>query len=283
MDTPPVYRLVGFAVALVALFGVAWAAGARVDPETADGTLPHGEMGAGEGFRLVPEGTSFASGEPADLRFRIVDAGGETVRDFDLEHERRMHLIVVRGDLGHFQHLHPRQLPDGSWRAEVELPSGGVYRAFADFAADGHSATLSADLSASGQSDPEPLPEPAVRTDAGDGYEVRLESGDSVADGTLRFAVSRNGRPVRSVEPYLGADGHLVVLREDDLEFLHVHPLGEPGGSGPIAFEVTYPAPARYRLFLQFKHGDEVRTAAFTRDVGGTERQAHAEGGGHGH
>ena len=55
------------------------------------------------------------------LAFRIVDEAGETVTDFDTEHERRMHLIVVRRDLSGFQHVHPEQLADGSWRVRSTL------------------------------------------------------------------------------------------------------------------------------------------------------------------
>jgi hypothetical protein len=73
---------------------------------------------------------------------------------------------------------------------------------------------------------------------------------------------------VDAVEPYLGADGHLVALREHDQAFLHTHPEGEPGGPGPIEFGVEYPTAGRYRLFLQFKHAGEVHTAEFTQEVG---------------
>ena len=38
-----------------------------------------------------------------------------------------------------------------------------------------------------------------------------------------RLTVSRDGAPV-AVQPYLGAFGHLVALREGDLAYLHVHP-----------------------------------------------------------
>ena len=54
----------------------------------------------------------------------------------------------------------------------------------------------------------------------------------------------------------------LVALREGDLAFLHVHPTGD----GP-SFEVEFPTPGRYRLFLQFKHEGRVQTAAFTQEV----------------
>ena len=54
-------------------------------------------------------------GRRFELAFRIADRRGQTVRDFDVEHTKRMHLIVVRRDMTGFQHLHPTQRPDGSW------------------------------------------------------------------------------------------------------------------------------------------------------------------------
>jgi hypothetical protein len=86
----------------------------------------------------------------------------------------------------------------------------------------------------------------------------------------VRFTITRDGQELDSVEPYLGADGHLVALREHDQAFLHTHPEGTPGGRGPISFRVEYPSAGRYRLFLQFKHAGEVRTAAFTQRVTGS-------------
>jgi hypothetical protein len=86
-------------------------------------------------------------------------------------------------------------------------------------------------------------------------------------EASLVFDVSRNGRAVRDLEPYLGALGHLVALREGDLAFLHVHP-GTEEGSGPrIAFRAAFPSQGRYRLFLQFAHEGRVQTAAFTVEV----------------
>ena len=45
-----------------------------------------------------------------------------TVRAFDVEHAKRMHLILARRDLSGFQHLHPRQAADGSWSVRARLP-----------------------------------------------------------------------------------------------------------------------------------------------------------------
>ena len=77
--------------------------------------------------RTAPRGKPFA------LAFRIVDRSGQTVRDFDVEHTKRMHFIVVRRDMTGFQHLHPTENPDGTWSVPVTLPDAGSYRVFADF------------------------------------------------------------------------------------------------------------------------------------------------------
>jgi hypothetical protein len=231
------------------------------------------------GFTLALEQTSFAASRPEQLRFRVTDEAGDTVRDFDVEHERRMHLIVVRRDFAGFQHLHPAQEEDGSWSVDIPGLEPGVHRVFADFSSGGTSVTPATDVFVPGGFVPEELPEPASVADAGDGYAVAIDSADLHAGETVpvRFTVSRDGEELEGVEPYLGADGHLVALREGDQAFLHTHPEGEAGGSGPIAFDVEYPSAGRYRLFLQFRHGGEVRTAEFTQVVEPADSHGGAE------
>lgn len=89
----------------------------------------------------------------------------------------------------------------------------------------------------------------------------------------VTLSVSRDGKPVTDLQPYLGAYGHLVALRASDLAYLHVHPMGGPGegttAAGPdIGFHTTVPSNGDYRLFLDFKHDGVVRTAEFTVSVG---------------
>jgi hypothetical protein len=89
------------------------------------------------------------------------------------------------------------------------------------------------------------------------------------AESELAFNVTQDGKPVE-VEPYLGAGGHLVALREGDLAFLHVHPVDRDGGgasSDAIRFMTEFPSAGRYRLLLQFKDAGEVHTAEFTQEV----------------
>ena len=218
---------------------------------------------AENGLRLVVDDPELARGRDEQLRFSVVDDRGATVRDFDVEHTKRMHLIVSRRDLTGFQHLHPEQAEDGSWSVPVRLEEAGSYRVFADFSYKGEATTLASDLRVDGNADLRELP-PAEPTAVSDGgYDVRLDTSGAKAgeESELRFEITRDGETVET-EPYLGAGGHLVALREGDLAFLHVHP-----NDDGVSFAATFPTAGRYRLFLQFKHEGRVQTVAFTQEV----------------
>jgi hypothetical protein len=282
-----VTRLAAFAAVLALVFGVALAAGSasNVKPkraakavhtsgmsamaEAAHGAAeaPRGLGVTEDGLRLVADTTTYARGVTKPFSFRIVDARGATVRDFDVEHTKRLHLIAVRRDLTGYQHVHPVQAHDGSWSVPLRFAQAGIYRVYADFKAHGGpKATLATDVFVPGDFKPQAIPAPANRVRV-DGYDVALTGAPKAgAMGDLRFTVSRGGRPV-AVQPYLGADGHLVALREGDLAYLHVHPQETPGSGGPIRFMTEYPSAGSYRLFLQFKHGGRIHTAAFSQDV----------------
>jgi hypothetical protein len=280
----PAARLATFAAAVAVLAGGAAAAGGAIDPKGADeeaapahethpGEQPmtstttardvRGLAVADEGLRVVVDDADLRPGARERLSFKIVDGHGDPVRDFEVEHERRMHLILVRRDLTGFQHLHPTLGRDGRWSTDVRLDEAGSYRLFADFARGEESHTLATDLRVDGPADLRALPEPAPVATTDSGYEVKLDAGDAHAgeEADLRFSIARDGQKV-DVEPYLGAGGHLVALREGDLAFLHVHPFGDEP-----AFGAKFPTPGNYRLFLQFKHEGQVHTAAFTKVV----------------
>jgi hypothetical protein len=230
---------------------------------------PAGLASSRAGYSFVPAGTTLTPGEPATFAYRITGSDGAAVTAFDVEHDKRMHLVVVRRDGTGFQHVHPEMDAGGTWRVPLALPAAGTYRAFADFTPTGGPAmTLGTDLFAPGPF--EPVSHSPSRTAVVDGYTVEL-TGDLVpgAASPLTLTVRRDGVPVTDLEPYLAAYGHLVALREGDLAYLHVHPDGAPGDgrtpAGPeIDFVAEVPTAGGYRMFLDFAHGGEVRTAEFT-------------------
>lgn len=271
-------RLVGFALAIAALFVGAAIAGraSGVEPrssggggehaaESMDGAAPVGLSLSEGGLVLEPLTRSLPAGQRTELRFRVRD-GASVVRSFDVEHDRRMHVIVVRRDLTGFQHLHPVMAADGTWSVPLRVDEPGDYRLFADFSTAGKRRVLGVDLFAPGAVVPRPLPAPAAVSTV-DGSRVTLSRDGSAAGAVeLTFRIERGGRVVTPGH-YLGALGHLVVLREGDLAFVHAHP--DEGASGPdVTFSSELPSSGRYRLFLQFVDGGSVHTAPFTVEVG---------------
>jgi hypothetical protein len=304
-------RVAGFVVALAAVFaltlGVGRAFGPDAVPETpahdthvADepdtarqassdaAETPGGLMISQDGYTLALAEPSAPAGEDVPVMFTIAGPDGEPVTAYDVEHEKRLHLIAVRRDFTGFQHVHPEMSPDGTWSTALDL-SAGQWRVFTDFKATGADAlTLGADLAVTGSYRPK-APVGEARAVEVDGYTVTLD-GDLAAGGEaeLTLSVERDGVPVTDLQPYLGAYGHLVALRSGDLAYLHVHPDGTPedGSTRPgpdVVFYAAVPSAGTYHLYLDFKHQGVVRTAAFTVGTTGTPAASEPDLSGDGH
>lgn len=232
----------------------------------ADGDLPSvgGLVVADSGYRLLVEDRLADKGEFA---FTIEGPDGDAVTAFDVEHDKRLHLIVASRDLETFEHVHPELDETGRWSIELPDLPAGPYRAFADFHPTGaDKITLGIDLVSPGQVEA-PTSLRTSTSDRVDGYDVEL-TGElrPGSTSTATIAVERDGDQVET-DPYLGARGHLVALRDGDLAYLHVHPLPDQD-DGSVRFSVEFPSAGTYALFFDFAHDGAVHTARFVVDTG---------------
>lgn len=265
----------GLAVVFASAFGVGQAVGpigttttgahgeVHADPEEPKAAAAAGLAVAQDGYRLDAEQAVLAGA--GEFRFRILRPDGQPLQDYDRVHDKELHLIVVRRDLTGYQHLHPTRDAQGTWSTPLSLRQPGPYKVFADFTLQGReqALVLGTDLTVPGAYTPVPLPVEGSAAETG-GYQVslqgRLVGGTSSA---LTFSVDKDGRDVTDLDRYLGAYGHLVVIRAGDLAYLHVHP--DEGPAGPrVPFVAEVPSEGTYRLFLDFQHAGVVRTAELT-------------------
>lgn len=247
-----------------------------------------------DGYRFADLAAPGGTNESGELRFRITGPDGEPVTEFEVAHEKELHLIVVRVDGTAFRHVHPQLATDGTWSIPWTWEAAGGYRLFADFRPAGHdrTVTLTNTAAVTGDAARGDAAVPGERVALAGPYSVEV-SGELAAGAQteLVFTVRRDGRPVARVERYLGAAGHLVMLRAGDLGYLHVHPLDDAeqsgaDGLGPdIRFGATPPTAGAYFVYLDFKVDGQVHTAQFALDAAtatGAAAGSHSDGGSHG-
>ncbi|MFG1767231.1 copper resistance protein CopC [Micromonospora parva] len=250
------------------------------------GTGPHthrGDSGTGEtlatgttvsaaGYTLQPLERTQPAGVRADYRFRIVGTDRQSATRFAVVHDKPLHLIVVGRDLSGYQHLHPTMAPDGTWSVPLTLARPGGYRVYADFSVSGANGTplplvLGVDHTVPGAHTPAVLPPAQARAAAGP-YAVSMTGTPTVGvTAPIHFQInSADTAAPAQLERYLGAYGHLVVVREGDLGYVHVHPEQELV-DGTVKFWLTTPSSGRYRAFFDFQVDGMVHTAEYTIDV----------------
>lgn len=269
---------------------------AASDHTAAAVTLP-GVSLSSYGYVLSPVSAPTSVGQAGELSFQIADEQGEPLKAYTNSHEKDLHLIVVRSDGSGYRHVHPI-LDDhtGFWSLPWEWAEAGSYRVYADFAPaveDGPAkVTLTRTIDVAGEVAPASATE-VNSTVAVDGFQVTVDGTLSAGSASeLTLSVSRDGEPVTVLEPYLGAFGHLVALRDGDLAYLHVHAEGDEPEAGDAAGpEITFfaeaPTAGRYLLYLDFKVDGLVHTAQFAVDAtyqnGDEPTQPHGESGSDGH
>jgi hypothetical protein len=301
-----VSKLAAYGLALVALLGVGAAVGSAAGPidvggtpthdshddptATATATDPHAthdttteeppmtaELPAGglvvsqDGYTLVPDTRTLTPG--TTFAFTITGPEGTPVEAYQELHDRQLHFIVASRDLASYAHLHPSRDQDGRWSVEVPDLPAGAYRAFADFQPAGADQyTLGVDLTAPGPATAaEPLHPSNV--DEVDDFDVTLDRDGTGASSEVTITVRRDAQVV-TTEPYLGAAGHLVALRDGDLAYLHVHPLGDEP-AGPVRFAVEVPSAGLFGLFFDFQVDGQVHTARFVLDADSAAAHTH--------
>ncbi len=236
-------------------------------------------------FKAIPE---IEANKPAILSLTPSIKGheNETV-SLDVQHDKKIHLIVVSKDLSYFDHIHPEPQADGSYhikvlakdesyskgkfQSETRFNQGGDYVLFADYLPSGADHQLDrGELHVAGTPFKDQHYTAEKLTSTTDGYEVSLvtESGNFFSEGTSHISaiVKKGGKeiPADQLEDYLSAKAHIVVISEDTQNYLHVHP---NVAKGRLDLHTTFGKAGIFRGWLQFKTEGQVHTADFVINV----------------
>jgi len=219
------------------------------------------------------EGEQLQAGRNSLIRLAISDKDGKPVEKFDINHEKKLHLIVVSKDLSFFEHVHPEYMGKGVFQIEMQFPAGGDYKLFADFIPTGGAATTQSEWVSVGGSPVNhvPIVPEQAWSIVVDGKRITLETTPLVAgeEVALSYTIhdSQKEEPITDLQPYLGAVGHVVILDEEAERYLHVHPMDEKSSGPEAKFMTTFPDRGIYKVWAQFQHHDRVFTVPFVVKV----------------
>ncbi len=203
----------------------------------------------------------------------------------EIEHEKIMHVIGVREDMNEFFHIHPlATATPGVLSVEHVFGKPGTYKIWSEVKKDGAEQTFGhPEFSVLG---PGPRSEKLVsfgRNVIIGSYQVSLKLDEPVAKGHthgLAFDIHTVTGDEVAVEPYLAADMHLTIIKDDWKQFIHTHPTApggeehhgslisearangtdipgavhdEAGEDEAVRFSVIFPESGLYKAFAQFR------------------------------
>ncbi|WP_028552364.1 hypothetical protein [Paenibacillus sp. UNC451MF] len=222
-------------------------------------------------FTLTPDKPQ--SKKDAQAGIQITDNSNKVIENFDLSHEKKMHLIVVSKDLSYFNHIHPDYKGNGLFDITTQFPAGGQYKLFADFVPTGKSSTTKSQwITVQGNAaKPVAIQPDTNMTKVVDGKEITLAY-DPLKSGketTLTFTIkdAATKKPMTNLQQYLGAVGHVVILSDDAEQYLHVHPMEEKATGPDAKFMTTFPKSGVYKIWGQFQHEGKVFTVPYVVKV----------------
>jgi hypothetical protein len=204
-------------------------------------------------------------GRAAALQFLVHDPWKDRpVSHFNVVHERLFHTFVVSDDLQFFEHGHPRLVADGVFQYPITFPKAGMFRVLGDYYPEGATPQLTSETVLVPGGSPAPPVHlsrdysPKQAQNMGVSLTTIPEQPAATARTQLRFTIDAE----HGLQRYLGAWGHMLAVSEDLIDMMHEHPFLADGGP-QVEFEVVFPRPGAYRLWVQFQSDGVVNTVHF--------------------
>jgi hypothetical protein len=203
-------------------------------------------------------------GEPAALQFLIHDPWKDRpVGSYNVVHEKLFHAFVVSEDLQFFRHAHPTFVADGVFQLPITFPQAGMFRVLGDFYPSGATPQLATQTILVPGTAPAPVTlarDYAVKSS--ENMRVSLVSIPEQAVAGMRTQLRFTIDPADGLEKYLGAWAHMEAASNDLIDMMHQHPF-RVDEEHMVEFEVVFPRPQVYRVWVQFQRKGVVNTVHF--------------------
>lgn len=201
--------------------------------------------------------------ERAQMTFDVFDPWKDRrVEKFSIVHEKPFHAFIVSRDLQFFVHDHPTW-KDGAFHYSISLPKPGMYRVLGDFYPEAATPQmLPKTIFVAGQEGPVPPLTPDYSEKQADNLKVGFTTSPAEPEAGAPTQMRVTINPGDGFERYLGAWGHMLAASDDLVDMIHAHPFIADGGP-EMQFNLVFPRPRMYRIWVQVQRKGVVNTAHF--------------------
>ena len=233
----------------------------------------HTDSTANAGYKMlfILDPVIPTAGLAIKFNLRPVKAGTDSTVALEIQHEKKIHFIVVTDDLSSFKHLHPAEHADGSYIITDSFPHGGNYILYADYKPAGAEKQVTMQkIKVTGK---EPVPsvyETQKLQSKTNGYMVNLKPGGTAIVKSKEILLTAEISDANGIitpnklENYLGEKAHMVIIGVSNKKYLHVHPMLM---GNELMLHTSFPEAGMYRAWLEFKKDGQVNAADFVIKV----------------
>ncbi|QQE12310.1 hypothetical protein JD969_02205 [Planctomycetota bacterium] len=239
----------------------------------------HGGIDGKAVYVNVPEiNTKLVPGVENEIIFRMEDEKGWPldISAFEVVHTQPIHVVILDTNYKDYHHVHPTQIAEGEYRFDFTPSENCAYKMWIDVTPVGGKqifipVNLNSNKSCNGKIDYFINKKANVND-----YEFTLQDDKPLKvgdDAMIDIVVKKDGKPVDSLEPVMGAYSHMIGFYDDFNTIAHAHPVGKEPTSksqrgGPnLAFHLQPEKAGYLRLYVQIQIEGEDYYAPFGINV----------------
>ena len=227
-----------------------------------------GQVREGLAVNLNVNPVPYNAGSPLRLDFFVNQKPGNLpvpASNLEINHTKKIHVVGLRSDMNEFFHIHPKESQDNEavFTINHTFNKPGLYKIWSDVKKDGTSHVFGhPEVNVNGEGSREEKPFDKAqgkqvsfsRNVTVNNYQVSLVTDGTVVKGrdvVLTFDIHTLTGQEITVENYLDAQMHLVLIKDDWKQFIHAHPvrskMSQTSADMPLASRTsngTHPAGA---------------------------------------
>jgi hypothetical protein len=219
-------------------------------------------------MKLVTNPDRIDAGKEVELAFTPKDKSDSTIVELQKTHEKLIHVIAVNEELTWFDHIHAEPDNTGTYIVNETFPTAGKYLVYADYKSiigGPQTDRLEVDVVGNKKTSSPYQHQAKIKSET-DGYSLSIPNGKDLTTGSVSLPIIlvKDGKKVQreDIENYLGAVAHIILIGQDEKDFVHIHP--ESTDISPIHAQADISKPGMYRMWVQFQTNGKVHTADFT-------------------